>query len=417
MFNWDWETKEKLVCDINEWKTRFLAVYDLAVSPDGEKIAAPVETEDKIVTVCVNGNIWENSFERICFLSFLPDSKIACLVLQNYEWSLALEDTVSEESFDYAWNLKTSPDGKTIAFNVKKGDSYGVCFNGKTWENSYFDSRDLFISSDGQHSATVVRTKNPQLLDIFSFAEGVWTVAVDSKEWDKNFIAVYGCTFSPDSKNLAATVRVAAREFTVAVNGILWSEIFPYAWEPLFIDDSNVAVPAKFDRGWTMVINGKPIWDKYFVQLWNQRCSNDGKHIAAVAAPEFGKWTVVIDGILWKKTFSDVVMPPVFSPDGKTVAAVVKDRGKWTVAVDGVPWNLNFDRIWQPAFSPDGKNIIVKAEKDGGFFIVLNGRIGKDNFEILWEPLFSPDGEKVLIKGVKNGKYYRKIFSLGEILK
>jgi len=56
----------------------------------------------------------------------------------------------------------------------------------------------------------------------------------------------------------------------------------------------------------------------------------------------------------WKSTFSDVVLAPVFSPDGKGRGGV-KNNGQWTIAVDGIPWPETFDMIWDPVFSPDGR--------------------------------------------------------------
>ena len=416
MFDWNWEIEDKLVSDLNEWRKKFSLIHEFIVSPDGEKISAPVELEDKKVTVCINGKTWQDTFERVCFMRFLPDSRIVCLILKNYEWTLSVEETVLEETFDYAWNLQFSDDGHTIAFNIKKGDLYGVCVNGKIWENLFFDARDLFISPDGNRTACYVRTKNPPLLDIFSFKEGVWTAGIDGQAWDKNFLSVYGLTFNRASNKVAAAVRIEQQEFTVSVDGNLWDERFSYVWEPIFINESDVMVPVKLSKGWTMALNGKPIWNKYFVQLWNQRISPDGKKVAAVAAPEFGRWSIVVDGIIWRQTFSQAVLPPVFSPDGAKVAALVRENNKWTVAVDGKPWQEWFDRVWMPQFSPQGNHIAVKAEKEGKFFIVLDGRAGKEIFDMLWDPVFSPDGEKILIRAVSNGKYIRKVCTAGEIL-
>lgn len=417
MFNWDWQTKEKVICDVNEWKERFSLVHEFIPSADGERIAAVVEIEDKKVTPCINGKTWSDTFERICFLNFLPDSSIVCLVLQNYEWTMAKDEVLLDESFDYAWNLQFSEDASTVAFNIKKGDSYGLCVNGKVWDNLFFDARDLFICPDGKRTACYVRTKNPQVLDIFSFKEGVWTVAVDGIAWDKNFISVYGLSFSPDGKRVAATVRLSQQEFTVAVDGNLWNETFYNAWEPVFVNEGDICVPVKTEKGWTLALNGKPLWNRHFVQLWHQRVSPDGKKIAAVCATEFGKWTVAVDGMPWKRTFSQAVLPPQFSPDGKRVASAVRENNLWTVAVDAVAWNVGFERVWTPQFSPDGSHVVAIAERDGVFFIVLDGKIGKDTFDMLWEPVFSPDGDKILIRCIKNGRYYRKILTIGEILR
>ncbi|GAB6182551.1 TolB family protein [Thermodesulfovibrio hydrogeniphilus] len=412
MKNWDWQTREKLICDISKIKNEYPLIHELLVSNDGEKIAAVVEIEDKQVKPFINGQHWENSFERVCFPQFTSENSFICLVLQNYEWTLAKDDSVIDGTFDYAWNLQSL--GSSIAFNVKKGDSYGVFLNGKVWENLFFDVRDLFISPDGQRTASYVKVKNPPLLDIFSAKEGIWTIAVDGIAWQKSFISVYGCCFSPDSKKVASTVRLSQQEFTVAVDDVLWNEIFLNAWEPIFINENDVAAPVKTEKGWTVALNGKQIWNN-FTQILHLKSSPTEK-LVGVVATEFGKWTIAVDGIAWERTFSQAVLPPFFSNDGKKVAAVVRENNQWTVAVDGIPWNTGFDRIWSPQFSPDGQYIVAKVEKDGAYFIAIDGTISKENYEMLWEPHISPDGEKILVRCIKEGKYLRKIMKISEVL-
>ncbi|MEJ5226442.1 electron transfer complex subunit TmcD [Thermodesulfovibrio sp.] len=414
MKNWDWDLGEKIVCDLRKWKEKFSLVHDFIVSPDGHKISAPVEIEDKKVTIAVNENTWENIFERVCFAQFTEEDSIICLVLQNYEWTLAKDDSLIEQAFDYAWNLKSVNTGKSIAFNIKKEDSYGVCLNGNIWHNLFFDARDLLISNDGKLTASYVRVKNPPLLDIFSFKEGVWTVAVNGDAWEKSFISVYGLSFSPDSKKVAATVRLSQQEFTVCVDGNLWNRNFLNAWETLFINENEIAVPVRTEKGWSLTINGEIVWP-FFNQLWQQKLSADGK-IAAVVSTEFGKWTVAVNGNPWSKTFSQAVISPFFSEDGKKVGAVVKENNLCTVAIDGVPWNNWFDRVWNPQFSADGNHCIAKVEKNGNFFVVLDGKPLRENYEKLWEPTFNPDGDKILIRGIRDGKYIRKVVKLSEVL-
>jgi hypothetical protein len=184
-------------------------------------------------------------------------------------------------------------------------------------------------------------------------------------------------------------------------------------WEPLFDPlKGDVTVPVQTERGWTLALNGTVIWDRCFNQLWHHRYSVDSQNIAAVVSPEFGKWTVAVNGSPWKRTFSDAVLPPVFSPDGKRVAAIVKDKGKWTIAVDGQPWDEVFDMIWDPHFSPDGSKVAAKAEKNGVFFIVMDGKVAGTSYEACWDPVFSPEGKKILVRAIDAGTYYRRVCSV-----
>jgi hypothetical protein len=429
--NWDWDTKEKLIADINDWKKNSLDVRALLPSDDGEKIAAVVQPERGRFTTCVNGDVLEETFERLYSLKFNTDNQLLSFVFSNFEWAMAVDHEISEEKFDYLWNLNLTPDGKGFAMNAKKGDDYGIVLNGKTWENLFVEIRDLAISPDGMKTASVVLTQRIKEGDIFTFQKGFWTIAVDGTAWDKNFVNVWGFTFSPDNNHVAAEVRLNLYEYTIAVDGKPWDTVYNCIWEPRFKPGSNhVIAPVKTAAGWTLVMDGQPIWNN-FVQVWSHKFSPDGERIAAVVAPEFGKWTVAVDGTPWTKTFSDAVISPVFSPDSKRVAALVKEshepfhmgsgihnvpgNDRWTIAVDGTPWIEDFDMIWDPVFSPGGDTVIAKAEKNGKYCVAVNGKSGKQWFDSLWSPVFSPDGEKLLIRCIDGGKYYRRLVPLGEI--
>jgi len=86
--NWDWETKEKLVSDLNEWKSSYNWVEEPYVSPDGEKIAAIVNTDDMEFNVCENGKAWEieEPFEKAYSLRYSPDGRLIVLAAADDEW-------------------------------------------------------------------------------------------------------------------------------------------------------------------------------------------------------------------------------------------------------------------------------------------------------------------------------------------
>jgi hypothetical protein len=428
---WDWDTGDKLIADINEWKKRFPQVRELIVSPDGEKIATVVQAEDGAFTTCVNGDAWEETFERVWSLKFNSINQLASLVYKNYEAAVAIDKELWEDRFDFVWNLETTPDEKGFIVNVKKEETNGICLNGKTWENRFEQVRNVYISPDGAKTATTVQTKRLKEGDIFGFQEGVWTVAVDGVPWDKNFVNVWGLAFSPDGNHLAAEVRLNLYEYTIAIDGEPWPVVFGCVWEPVYKPGSNdVLAPVKISQGWTLALNGKSIWDN-FVQVYRQKYSPDGKRLAAVVATGFGKWTIAVDGKPWERTFSDTVLEPHFSPDSKRVAALVKEsvdpfdmesalhnipgNDRWSMCVDGNRWAEDFDMIWDPVFSPDSQTIVTKAERDGKYFIAVDGKVGRQSFDALWQPAFSPDGKKLLVRYINDGKYHRSVTSLDKI--
>ena len=413
--NWDWDTKEKYVADINEWKKKFPSVRELIPSDNGEKIATTVRNEDRRFAICVNGDTWEETFERIYSLKFNPESQLISLALKDYEWSVIVDREMWEEKFDYIWNLTLSDDGKSIAVNINKDQMSGVCFNGKIWENMFFEARDVAMSPDGTKTASHVLTKRRAELDNVGFMKKNWTVAVDGTPWSNTFLNTWGAVFSHDGNHVAAVIRTGLSQYTIAIDGNPWEQAFGAVWEPTCRPGSaEFIAPVQTPKGWTLAVNGKPIWGN-FTQVWRQAYSHDGKKLAAVVAVGVGNWTVAVDGTPWETVFSQLVLTPVFSPDGRKVAAAVKNNNRWTIAIDGSPWNDTFDNVWDPVFSPGSDKVAVKAEKNGKYFIVVNGKTGKHGYEALWSPVFSPDGGKILIRCVDGGKYYRRIVPINEI--
>jgi len=413
--SWDWDTKEKLVVNINDWKKKFIDIRELTPSDDGEKIAAVVQPEKGKFTTCVNGELWEEIFERVYSLKFNPDNQLISLVYRSYEWAIAVDHEMCEEKFDYIWNLTITPDGKGIAANIKKDPLLGVSLNGQTWENMFADARSVAVSPDGKRTVSCVQVQPPASPDVFTYLKGIRTVAVDGNPWGKTFLTVWGAVFSPDSNHVAAAVRTGLVQYNIAVDGKTWEGAFGLVWEPIFKPNSNdVVAPIRTPKGTTLAMNGKPIWG-FFFNVWRQKYSPDGQKIAAVVCSPFSRWTIAVDGLPWNITFDKVVLSPVFSPNSKRVAAVVKNDKKWTVVVDGSPWLETFDNAWDPIFSPNSDTVVAKAEKNGKYFIVVDGKVGKKGHESLWDPVFSPDGKKLLTRCVDGGKYYRRVIPIGEI--
>ena len=275
--SWDWDTKEKLIADINEWKKRFTSVRELVPSDDGEKVATVVRNAERRFTTCVNGEAWEETFERVYSLKFNPDNQLISFALRDYEWSINIDHEMSEEKFDYVWNLTLSPDGKSVAADVSKDNMTSVCLNGTTWENLFFETRDVAISPDGTKTAAHVLVNRRKELDNVEFMKKNWTVAVDGTPWDTKFINVWGGVFSSDGNHVAACVRTGMALYTIAVDGKPWEQMFPAVWEPICKPGSNDFVaPVQTPKGWTMAMDGKPLWGN-FSQVWRPVFSHDGK--------------------------------------------------------------------------------------------------------------------------------------------
>ncbi len=137
--NWDWETKEKLVSDLNEWKTSYEWVEEPYVSPDGEKIAAIVNTDEAEFNVCENSKAWEieEPFEKAYSLRYSPDGRLIALTAADDEWKPVVDGKPWETIFDFVWDLKFSKDGKAIAVATQTDGEYCMAVNDVSWEDTY----------------------------------------------------------------------------------------------------------------------------------------------------------------------------------------------------------------------------------------------------------------------------------------
>jgi len=417
--SWDWEVKEKMLAEPAKWKNQFENVWEPYISPDGEKIASIVKIGEGEFNICVNGNTWEEPFEKMWYSRFAPDGRLTVLVSKDMEWTMAVDGQPWEEMYEYIWDTKFSADGKVIAASVKHDDAYAISVNGKAWECPVvlqsIASHEL--SPDGNTVAAIAQTVPLGQADLEGFLKGTWSVVVNGKPWEKNFVNVYGLAISNDGMGIASEYRAAICEYGIVVNGLSWNEKFGCTWEPVFNPDKSdeITAPVRQAGQWFLATNGRIVWDRGFTNVLYPTYSPDCQKIAAVVAPKFAEWTIAVDGQPWSITFGECVQKPCFSPDGRKVAAIAKENGKWFLFVDGTILGDSYDNIWQPVFSPSGDKLICKVEKNGKYAVAVNGKIQGKDYEALWNPVMSPDGTKVMICGVEDEKYYRRVIPLSRI--
>jgi predicted Rdx family selenoprotein len=211
-------------------------------------------------------------------------------------------------------------------------------------------------------------------------------------------------------------MRTAPYDYSVAVNGKAWDQVFQCVWEPVFKPGTNeLYVPVRTGGKWTMAKDGQLFWSNKYIQCWKPQFNRDGSRLAAMVSPKWGRWTVAVDDKPWRTTYGDLVDDLTVSDDGSRVAVLGKENEKWHVCVDDTPWSGVYDMAYKPVFSPDASHAAVKVEKGGVFTIVVNGRELGQGYQFLESPSFSPDSSKILICGVKNGKYVRTVMPVAEI--
>lgn len=256
-----------------------------------------------------------------------------------------------------AGDFTFSPDGKHLAYGVKKGTQQYVVVDGV--EQAPFDALGngtLKFSPDSAHL-------------IYQAATGKQTsVFLDGKRVGPVCEGELAGTpiFSPDSKRLLFA-GIRAGKWSVAVDGIE-GEPFDAVEVPAFSPDSKrVMYASKKGANWAVVLDGKP--GRNYQSLGVPVFSPDSKRTAYRAIDE-SKGIAVIDGV--NSENYDAIGPIVFSPDSNHTFYLER-RGKLThLSVDGVEMGKPFDAKVpsdRPIFD-DNTTAHFMASRDGEFLRV-----------------------------------------------
>lgn len=403
----NWEAENRVVHKVTSCSREYEWLEEFQTGPDGEKIAVPAKFGDGEFGVCVNGEPWENVFEKVWYLRYLPDGRLMALVQQDMLWSVALDGEPWPDYWDFVLNPMFSRHSDAVAVAIQSEMTYAVAKNGEPWETFFDNANNFVMSRGGESTAAVVQTKSFPAADIDAFQEGCFSVAIDGKVWGQNFLNCWTPVFDAKAEKVAAQIRLTLYDYTIAVDGRAWPEKYTGVWEPCFHPKSNLVVaPVRVGGKWGMAGDGRMIWPAKYVQVWQQQFSEDGSRLWAIVAPQYGRFTVAVDDRPWSSLF-DVVTDLTVGPDGQKAAVTAKAGQKWTLVQDDRPWPGFYDRVWAPVFSPDGAHVGAKVERAGKYTIVVDGKPYAADFDTVWDPIFSPDGQMVMIRAISDGQYLR----------
>ena len=100
---WDWGIGSRTVADLSECDCDVEWREENQASPDGEKVAAVVKTGEGEFSVCVNGTCWEPRYERIWYLRYSPDGRLAGLACDG-DWTMCVDGEPWEETYGFLFN-------------------------------------------------------------------------------------------------------------------------------------------------------------------------------------------------------------------------------------------------------------------------------------------------------------------------
>ncbi|MDJ0620558.1 MAG: AAA-like domain-containing protein, partial [Calothrix sp. MO_192.B10] len=313
---------------------------------------------------------------------------------------------------DFIWNIRFSPDGKTLASSSSDGTIR------------------LWNVEDGKLKKTILAHNNTWVRSISYSPDGKLLASSDSRGWVKLWNAGNGkllqtipahrkpvrwvtyVKFSPDGKTLASTSRDKTVKLWQVENGkLLKTPKILKGHESAvrsvdFSPDGKILASASEDRTvklWNLE-DGKQIENLlgHRSTVWSVNFSPNGKQLVSSGSDNTLKlWNLeTLD--TRPQTFNGhggIIRSVTFSPDGKKLFSV-SDRTLriWSLE-DMEPRTLvdNGGEITAVSFSPDGQ-IIASADTDNSIKLwdAKNHKLQttlKGHTKRIWDVSFSPDGK------------------------
>jgi hypothetical protein len=427
--SWDWITPLKQL-PLDEWDSRFNWVEDYHISLDGESVAAIVNIDEAVFSICENGTVWDGEYEKAWGLTPLPDGRFSAMVCSDEEWTVSTSGKEWEEKFDYIWNLQVSPEcsypdgsytdgsyagGSYIGAAVQVGMEYAMAVNGTVWGNMFHNITDATLHTDGS-SAGVVQIEHMKAADINTFKKGIYSCAVNGEIEEGHFLNIWDISFDKAGENVSYAARLDREAYTIVQNARAWDTNFQCVWRPEFSKDgSSVVAPVRLNGKWQLYRDGNPFWKNHYGQLWHVKASPVSGNYAAIVSNQFGKWTICENDAPWPLQIDTIIPELFYSEDGSVIAAPAKNMGRWGLLVNQKYWNLGADKILDPVISPSGEFVAVVIEKQGEWFLVVNNKVVSEGHDYMTSPSFSPDESKIMQKGIKDRVYTRKLIHLNTI--
>lgn len=298
-----------------------------------------------------------------------------------------------------------SPDGEQVAALAKMEEGYGVCVNGKPWEQTFDNAWYLRFSPDGRLTCIVS-------------TEMEWTLAVDGEPWPETYGYIWNTLFSRNGEVIAAAVQQDGT-YGMSINGEIKGELYETASEFTLSPTGNSTAAVvqtvsfaaadiyAYQQGcYSVAINGQA-WDKNFVNTWTPTFDPTGNSVAAQMRTSLYDYGIVVDGKPWNKIFP-MVWNPAFHPVRKSVSAPVRLAGKWGMAEDEqVIWDPRFFQLWHQQYSHDGSKLYaICAPRYGIWTIIENDYPWPVNVSTMLTDLtISPDGQRAAAAAKEGDKW------------
>lgn len=321
----------------------FPEIFNIALSPDGQRIAYVIHDKDEKSRLILDGR-QGRPFDDIGRISFSPDSRhVAYKAIIKEKVFVAADENIGKGYTTYNGDPFFSADSTKVVYAEGPDGPKG-------------ERRPRLIISDLAFKHVIIKENSG---DHLILNPDKTRVAAIQEVKDKRRVI----DFSFDSPDL-----VREGPLYNAVGNLV------FGW-----NGNSLSYAADKDGAPFLILNGKELRlpdDQMLAEPVVVKGQTGAAAIMANRQDEHSLQALYSDGSTEKQYGLISISEIAFSRDGGLHAYPAKIGEKWCLVVNGKE-GPRFDAVVTPMFSPDGKMIVYRARKGGKRFVVVSDTSGK----------------------------------------
>ena len=385
-------------------------LFQVTFNETGRAVAYIMESGGA-VRAARNGRIGK-PYQSIGAIALSPDGEhLAYSATEQDRWRMVIDD-LDGPPVEMIGTPVFSPDSRHVAYEAMIGGKWHLIVDGNKSAPSPpgYNFHDKFFSSDSSHVISIELAEAIDKPVRVTVSDLKLTQQIVKEIPATDFVCNAGKTRMAMIVPQDVKKKVVEFSFTDAKTvseGPPYDAVFQQTYGP---DGVSLAYVAEKGGARYVVLNGREERLPYRDKIESLVLRPDNRGVGVILSSKQGYFLYeAFTGAAAKDTTRYVEAANlIYDKNGKRQAYIAK-KGKDNIVlvVDGREGPA-FDMIVTPMFSPDGTYLVYRARKDGKRFVVVADATGKilrqhPPFEMVYQPVLSADGRSIGY-GVKDGK-------------
>ncbi len=291
----------------------------------------------------------------------------------------------------YDYLQRAIPTRRGPVFAARKGDKWVVMRGEERVGDEYDFVGGVTVGPEGE-VAFIARVEEGQ------------QIMREGEPVGKAYQRVGSPVFSPDGSVLAYIAEEGGTAFLVR-DGVRQPGEYEEVERPRFGPDgeSLTYVVQKGEHQQALMRDGERISPPVDGKIATWAISPDGETTVVVQRHQMQNYVIRNGTTIAGPLEADVMTPPVFAPDGRTVFYGAAEAGQsWVIYRDDQKFTDDIEAatLADLLVSPDGSSVACAAKRDGQWYVLKNGRVASDAFHKISNLRNGPAGDTFRFAGL-----------------